>query len=580
MDFETDLTLGKLLGEGATAVTYEAQDADGNIYCVKRYKSSLKVKDLQKVEREIQLLEKIDHPQIPHVYGFFIKEIDGRKLLHVVQEKIDGQDLSAILEEEDFGLSRIYDVLEDCLKVLVYLHSVTPPVIHRDVKLSNLMLRSDNRIVLIDFGHAVGDIQRTYGQTMVTGTLGYQAPEQIIGEAKPKSDVYSLGVSAVELLTQKKPYTMLEKQQINWKKHCSHLSFPLQTWLEGVLQEEVSQRWTAKKALEELQKIQAGEYLPIQKNPPKDSKVSEVGHLFDSFLNLFRTILSQKVGWLIFIVPVILFPICLQNNEQAKQERAARQELIEQKLPIISKSVPIVEISNKHLWMGCERKYDDYCNADEKPRYSVNIRQKFYVMEGEVTQKLYQEIMGKNPSHFKGENHPVENVSWYDAAQFANQLSEKHGLQPCYSISGNDVRWDDIECKGWRLPTETEWELASKGGRSFKYAGADSIDEVAWVGGDSHQEICQKKRNGFALCDMSGNVSEWVWDWYDSESYQVEKKKHPRVLNPIGAETGEMKVNRGGSWLSGEKNARTTARTSQAPLTTAQDLGFRLVWVP
>ena len=117
------------------------------------------------------------------------------------------------------------------------------------------MRRLDERIVLIDFGQAVQDVHRTLGQTMVTGTIGYQAPEQISGNATVKSDVFSVGVVVVDLLTGTSAFTMLEGQILRWEKHCRRLPLPVQEWLDGVLHPEPRQRWDAAEALQQLHQL-------------------------------------------------------------------------------------------------------------------------------------------------------------------------------------------------------------------------------------------------------------------------------------------------------------------------------------
>jgi formylglycine-generating enzyme required for sulfatase activity len=204
----------------------------------------------------------------------------------------------------------------------------------------------------------------------------------------------------------------------------------------------------------------------------------------------------------------------------------------------------------------------------------------FFISETEVTQDLWQAVMGTNPSIFKGPDNPVENVSWYDAVRFCNALSELCGLAPAYTIEGETVTWNR-QAKGYRLPTEAEWEYAARGGQSgatgdplsiAAYSGGATAMEIAWYGGNAGkrtQPVKGKAPNELGLYDMSGNVWEWCWDWFGD--YPTDY-----AYNPAGPDTGFKRVYRGGSWFNAANQLRVTFRICDPPASKAKSLGFRL----
>ncbi|MBP5602350.1 MAG: SUMF1/EgtB/PvdO family nonheme iron enzyme [Treponema sp.] len=193
-----------------------------------------------------------------------------------------------------------------------------------------------------------------------------------------------------------------------------------------------------------------------------------------------------------------------------------------------------------------------------------------------VTQKLYQSIMGENPSECKGENRPVEQVSWYDAVKFCNKLSKKDGLTSCYSGSGESIRCN-FRANGYRLPTEAEWEFAARGGnnsKGYKYSGSDDLDEVGWYNYNSEKQtndVGQKEPNELGIYDMSGNVWEWCNDWYGNYPSRNE-------TDPFGALSGYSRVVRGGSWYdNGDSCAVSIWYYNNNPGSSNSVLGFRVV---
>ena len=235
---------------------------------------------------------------------------------------------------------------------------------------------------------------------------------------------------------------------------------------------------------------------------------------------------------------------------------------------MISEALSSVLIPAGSFDMGCA-KGDTQCYRSESPLHEVELTHSFYMMKGEVTQGLWKAVMGSNPSVFSscGDNCPVDNVNWSDVIKFSNLLNDKLGLERCYERS-----WTKIyDCEGWRLPTEAEWEYAARGGTDFKYAGSNHLDEVGWVNENSRKvhPICYKRANVYGLCDMSGNVFEWVWDWHGQYSSS-------KQVDPKGPNTGLGRIIRSGSWRGGARFARVSCRGGIDPSYRSDDLGFRL----
>ncbi len=233
----------------------------------------------------------------------------------------------------------------------------------------------------------------------------------------------------------------------------------------------------------------------------------------------------------------------------------------------------------------------------------------FYMCDHEVTQAEYSGVMGANPSRFDGygwENLPVEQVSWFDALVYCNKKSLAENLTPCYTINGKtnpsdwgtvptsiDATWNAAICNlnadGYRLPTEAEWEYAALGGKAgvaaddpTDYAGTNDSTQLgtyAWCTDNSESKthaVKTKTKNGLGLFDMSGNVWEWCWDWYNDDAKSGDNSNP--VTNPLGGASLELRrVLRGGSWQYGDFICSVAYRNGNYPNGRDDNLGFRVV---
>ena len=194
---------------------------------------------------------------------------------------------------------------------------------------------------------------------------------------------------------------------------------------------------------------------------------------------------------------------------------------------------------------------------DEKPTHRVTLTNDYYIGKYEVTQTLWQTVMGNNPSKFKGDNLPVEMVSWYYCQEFISKLNR---------ITG----------KLFRLPTEAEWEYAARGGnksRGYQYSGSNNFLDVAWFkdnSGSKTHAVGTKQPNELGIYDMSGNVLEWCQDWYGAYSSSSQ-------VNPTGANSGSVRVLRGGGWLYFARICHSSCRSLRSPDICDSNLGLRLV---
>ena len=212
----------------------------------------------------------------------------------------------------------------------------------------------------------------------------------------------------------------------------------------------------------------------------------------------------------------------------------------------------------------------------EGPRHRVALSG-FQIGQYEVTQKQWLAVMDENPSDCAfgcGDDLPVQNVNWHDVTEFANRLSKRHELQPCYQLSDGVVLWQR-GCDGYRLPTEAEWEYVARAGTHSPYSFGDDPAQLVhygWYeanGAKRVHPVGALRANPWGLYDTYGNVWEWVWDG---------KAEYPskRATNPVGPRTSPWRILRGGCYLSEARELRSAYRVGLDPNTSYEYLGLRL----
>lgn len=604
-----DYEIIRLLGEGGMGEVYLAKDSVlDRMVALKRIKNT-ETQDAQFSQRflnEARIQARLSNPHIVALYACF--EESGT--YYIAMEYAAGITLDQLIKHigpipEDRAL-RIFRQIATALD-----HAHSQGVIHRDVKPSNIIVDVEHgdKVKVSDFGIArmmlEGHITRTGTQM---GSPYYMSPEQVLAEkdVDHRSDIFSAGIVLYEMLTGKLPY-FLDTDSL-YKIHDQILRAPLpdpRAYYEYISERSIAlvNRLTAKDrnsrpqtlamALTEPgmaegssshQYIPPGSKTPVKPIPrldkaPQSAMISQ-GQQNQSGAGSPRPALHMDNQ---------------PDQPPSQPPRSNRRWLLPVSIALFLALAAFV-VYTKFIapgpenpdglkgdvsWMvrvegGTYMMGSEYGDKDEKPVHQVTITP-FYISPYELTQKEWVQYMPTNPSTFRGDNHPVEGISWYDAVRYCNLRSEAEGLTPCYSGSGDGIVCD-WSADGYRLPTEAEWEYAARGGANILqrlFSGSDAVDEVAWYkensGGSTHP-IGTKASNNLNLYDMSGNVYEWCWDrWikaYDPNWTSV---------NPKGTEKGIYRIARGGAWDLDAYNARITFRSNYKPETTLNNKGLRLV---
>jgi formylglycine-generating enzyme required for sulfatase activity len=527
-------------------------------------------------QREVEAVSRLSSPYIVAAYD--AGEDGGRDFL--VMEYVDGCNLADLVKRE--GPLPIAAALQYTLQAARGLaHAHDAGVFHRDVKPANLLLARGGTVKVLDLGLARLHLEEETaphltGGNGLLGTADYMAPEQALNvhTADGRADVYGLGCTLYYLLTGRPPYEGKTATEVL----LAHREGPVPSLREArpdcpprvdaLFRSLVAKRPEHRPDSMHEVAAECGRLLEGPARPPAGSRrrpgprrLAAAGALAAAGVAAAALLFASLGGG--------------SREDGSPGPAAPNSPGGPAVVPSPSGRTPVVEmvrIPAGVFWMGSPDSDRD-ATADEKPRQKVKINQPFLLGRTEVTQAQYEEVMGANPSAFSPRGRwrdrvkekdtgqfPVESVSWLDAVRFCNRLSERHGLEPYYKI--NDERVTVRGGRGYRLPTEAEWEYAARGGTSTTWPFGEKVEDLgryAWFAdnsGDVTHPVGRKKANPFGLFDMAGNVPEWCWDRYDPRYYE----RQP-ASDPAGPGYGTTRVFRGGAWNSRAPQTRPAGRS-------------------
>jgi formylglycine-generating enzyme required for sulfatase activity len=498
-------------------------------------------------EREAKLLRKLTHANLPKVTDLFTEG----SVQYLVMDFIAGRTLKELLRASGGTIptEQALDWADQVLAVLEYLHGRTPPVIHRDIKPANLKLTEQGDLYLLDFGLAKGfhtQASRTFGASVAGHTPGYSPIEQMQGAGTDgRSDLYALGATLYHLVTGVAPpdagmrVVELAAEQGDPLRPAHEVNPKIPARISGALHRALA--------------------MSPSKRPATAAEM--------------RQELRDAIAEPTVVHPAVETPAPKRETPQAVSGRGVVVTLA----PAVVVAPPAPGFTNAlgmefglvpagKFMMG-SNKYDN-----EQPIHEVTIASPFYMGKYQVTQEQWKAVMGNNPSRFKrydwlpgwlrGDNLPVETVSWDDCQKFINRLN---------------ARKDGYV---YRLPSEAEWEYACRAGTTGDYA--DDLDAIAWYRKNSKGKthpVGEKKPNAWGLHDMHGNVWECCQDGYHYNYYGWHGHYNKAPNDGSVWETGSdnRRILRGGSWYNVADNCRSASRLYYTPADRDVTYGFRLV---
>ena len=555
----------------------------------------------EKLRKEARRLRKLHNQHIVAVRDLF----DENGTTYYAMDYIEGQSLARRLKVDRNPLPErevMTVILPQLLDALATVHAAG--IWHLDLKPDNIMQTPSGNIVLIDFGASkqphVEDGAPKLSSTTNYLTKGYAPSEQMAGKMEkygPWTDFYALGATLFNLLTNECPpdrtdladnphylqdaLRAMSPATVNlivWMMNDGTKQRPqnvkeIRAFLkenmngtfgngQGTRASHGSSSASAQNA-SQSSSSEAGQSdgngptvirdseQECKPKPTANPKKPKLASATSRRWPVFPMILGLVTG---LMLVAGLFVDWLWWKDKVPPD-PTEVGVGSQKMTVANLSDFMVKVDDGTFTMGAD---DDDLDAadDETPAHQVTLSS-YYICKYEVTQSLWQEVMGSNPSYFKGDNLPVECVSWNDCQEFIDKLNALTGQH-------------------YRLPTEAEWEFAARGGnssRGYKYSGSNVLRDVAWYGdnsGNKKHPVGTKSPNELGLYDMSGNVWEWCSDWYGDYNSSAQ-------TNPDGPSSGAYRVFRGGCWIYVAGYCRVSYREGRSPGFRDNYLGLRLV---
>ena len=575
--------LMKFLGKGGFGITYLGRHILLNKYvAIKEYfpkdnfrresngtqvsysDKSVARRNIEKFLKEAKTMAELNHEGVVKVNDVF----EENNTAYYVMDYIEGKSLA---EQLPIAQEQALAYIKQAAEALQYVHA--KGILHLDIKPANIMINQSGKAVLIDFGiskHYDSEGKGTSSSTQGYSS-GYSPIEQMtpggLKQFTPPTDIYALGATLYKIISGTTPPASTDLADEETLSRPENMSREVFGFINKCMQQKRKDRPQTMSEVLGLIEALSGEKPKPKPTPPKPKPEPKPRLIIepDPDPNPDQRIF-RIIAMVVSIIAVVVAVVMLVKDCSGRGTETATETLTEmltempneQTFTVKGVEFKMIKVKGGTFSMGATSEQEDDAYDDEEPVHSVTLSD-YYMGETEVTQELWEAVMGSNPSRFTGNNQrPVENVSWDYCQEFIEKLN---------SLTG----------KKFRLPTEAEWEYAARGGEyskdyAYQYSGSNNADEVAWYdsnSGSKTHSVKAKKANELGLYDMSGNVWEWCNDLFgDYKSYSQ--------TNPTGSSKGWERVVRGGSWYNFVRYARVSARKGNTPGTRNDNYGLRL----